>query len=257
MTPDTNSRVCARTGLRLIADREEQCFRVAKTGYGPTSAPERATSDNPSLWSRYDSPGRTLYVAGDQETAYAEVLSPFKRQLGSTDPLQADAEALGLTRDEFLEEVAGQWRERAFHGLGAVPGEWRLDRDMYRITVSGGGWLIDIEHPDSIAALERLFENQLTRQGVHSLTTAILRGEDRNVTAALAAGLRRIQVDDGSQAIGIHYGSKFGGTWCRALWLPADADDWHLDLIELSGEPILQSDEHLAKAAERFRVKVF
>lgn len=91
------------------------------------------------------------------------------------------AETLGMTRDEFLQEVAGQWRERAFHGLGTVPGDWRRGRDIYRITVAGGGGLIDIEHPDSIAVIERLVEDGLARLGLRSLTTSILRREESRV----------------------------------------------------------------------------
>lgn len=256
MSAPAVSRRCTTTGLRLVSDQEGRYYRIAKTTYGPTSAPVRAEGDA-ATWNRFDSPGATLYVAAEQETAFAEVLSPFKRQLGDDDPLQADADAVGMTREEFIEEVASQWREQDFQGVGAIPGEWRLERDIFQLEIAGGGWLIDVEHPDSLAALERRLEPALARLGVGSLTTAVLRGDDRRVTTLIGTALRRIVLDDDSVALGIEYGSKFGGGLCRALWLPDEDDDWRLDLILFSGEPIRATDEHMARACERFRIKVF
>lgn len=209
------------------------------------------------MWGRYDAPGHTLYVAEGEETAYAEVLAPFKRQLGASDPLEADAAALGLTRDEFLELVAEEWSERAFMGVGAIPRQWRVDRAIYRIYNEGSGWLIDVEHPETIAWLERGLALELSDEGVHSLTTAILRGESRQITTMIGNLLRGQIIDTGEPAAGIQYGSKFGAGWCRAIWAPDPEDDRATDLIELSGESILATDEHLARACEWFRIRAF
>lgn len=257
MTSALSARTCSETGLRLLADAGEQTFRVAKPKYGPLSAPERTARSARRRWGRYDSYGRTLYLASDEETAFAEVLSVFKRQLGAVDPLEKDAAALGLTREEFLEIVAAEWQESSFMGVGAIPRQWRTDRSMFRVDNVGGGVWIDIEHPDSIAAIEPRVESVLARHGIRALTTAVLRGDNRIVTTAIANSLRRITLDDGSVPHGIHFGSKWGGGWCRAVWLPGDEEEWSTDLISLSGEDILATDEHLARASERFRIRVF
>ena len=257
MTSGASARTCSETGLRLLADAGEQTFRVAKPKYGPLSAPERVGRSARRRWGRYDSLGRTLYLASDEETAFAEVLSVFKRRLGTNDPLEKDAAALGLTREEFLEIVAAEWQESAFMGIGAVPRQWRTERRMFRIGAVGSGTWIDVEHPDSIAAIEGRLEDVLARHGVRALTTAVLRGDNRIVTTAVAAILRRITLDDGSVPHGIHLGSKWGGGWCRAVWLPGAEDQWSTDLISLSGEDVLATDEHLIRASERFRIRVF
>lgn len=232
-------------------------FRVAIDRYGALSAAERTDSGDRTDWGRFDSPGLTIYTAQERETAYAEVLAQFKRQLGAVDPLEADAAALGITRDEFLEEVAEQWADRSFMGVGAVPASWRYERGMYEVFAQPGGWWIDIDHPDTIAQLEDSIEGLLIEEGVKTLTTSVLTGDNRRITTAIGALLQRCELDDGSQARGLQFRSKFGGAWCRAIWLPAVEDDWAADLVALSPDRILLSDEHLARASERFRIRVF
>jgi hypothetical protein len=248
---------CRLTGLRLVPELGERTFRVAKPRYGALSAPERTARNARKRWGRYDSLGRTLYLAHEAETAFAEVLSPFKRQVSTRDPLEADATALGLTRDEFLEAVAAEWQESQFMGIGAVPQQWRADRRLYEITGVGKGWWIDVEHPDSIAVLEEKIEPVLLRQGVKALTTSTLRGENRLITTAIATLTRRIELFDGSQARGVQFGSKYGGGWCRAAWLPGEGETWTADFVALAGDPLLLTDERLARASERLRIKVF
>lgn len=120
------SRTCSRTGLRLISDPHSDGYHVGKTDYPALSAAPRSGDDgNRTAWGRYDVPGQTFYVAETRPCAYAEVLSAFKRTLGSADPLVKDAAALGMTVEEFVEEVARDWSDRDFMGLGAVPAGWR------------------------------------------------------------------------------------------------------------------------------------
>lgn len=250
-------RTCSTTGLRLVPELGETTFRIAKPKFGALSAPERTIRTARKRWGRYDSLGHTLYLAREAETAFAEVLSPFKRQLAAIDPLEKDAADLGMTRSEFLEDVSAEWDEKQFMGMGAVPQQWRVDRCIYQVNGEGDGWWIDIEHPDSLSALEGALAPVLIRQGVKSLTTATLRGENRIVTTAIGEHLRRIRLDDGSAARGLQFGSKHGGGWCRAAWMPGASDSWTTDFIATSGEPLLVTNEHLARACERFRIKVF
>lgn len=257
MTQPPQPRTCEKTGLRLIRDAGEHAFRVAQPWYGPLSAPERTVRSARRRWGRYDTLGRTLYIASDEETAFAEVLSAFKRQIGAHDPLEKDAAALGLTRDDFLEIVSEDWQESAFMGVGAVPRQWRADRRLYRVGLQSPGWWIDVEHPDSLAAIEELVAEVLERFGVRALTTAVLRGENRIVTTAIARVLRSTTTDDGTTPRGIQFGSKWGGGWCRAVWLPGDEEQWSPGLVSFEGKSILATDEHLVRTSERFRIKVF
>jgi hypothetical protein len=257
MTPLSEDRTCTKTGLRLIRVEGDRMFRVAIDRYGALSAVERFEGGDRTEWGRFDSPGFTVYTAQERETAYAEVLAPFKRQLGAVDPLETDASALGMTRNEFLEEVASQWSDRSFMGLGAVPASWRYTRGMYEVYAQPGGWWIDLDHPDTISRLETAMESLLIEENVKVLTTSVLTGHNRRITTTIGELLKRYVLDDHSRARGLQFRSKFGGAWCRAIWLPADADEWNADLVALSSDRILISDEHLARASERFRIRVF
>jgi hypothetical protein len=246
---------CEKTGLHLVSDPGIYSFHVGKTEYPPLSAISReANPDSRDGWNRYDVPGQTLYVAETRESAYAEVLVPFKRANGSSDPLAKDAEAMGMTLEEFVEEVSREWSERDFMGLGAIPAGWRYDRGMVPVVLTESGWLVDIEHPDSISAIERLMELELSRLRVPHLTTGVLRGEERSVTTAIAIHLHDVILNNGEQPCGIHFGSKHGAAWCKALWLDHPAAG---DVLTLSPDAILVTDDALKVAADRFRIKVF
>ncbi|MFZ4894292.1 hypothetical protein ACL9RL_07570 [Plantibacter sp. Mn2098] len=165
--------------------------------------------------------------------------------------MEADAAALGLKRDEFLEIIATEWAEHGFMGVGAIPAMWRHDRAVFEIAAAGTGWWVDVEHPDTLSVLEAELTSVLAEQRVTTLTTAVLRGENRIITGAVAALVRGWTFDDGTSARGIHFGRKFGGGTCRAIWLP------ETELIGLSPEAIFVTDERLALAADRFRIRVF
>ena len=248
------SRQCQNTGLRLLsAVPGDFGFRITKSKYPATTAPARANGDRREDWNRYDAPGQTLYVAEKRECAYAELLSGFKRHLGASDSLLKDAIALDMSISEFVEELATEWSEKSFMGMGAIPAAWRNDRTIYQVLLPTQGWWVDIEHPDSIAAIEEKLEQQLAAEKINHLTTAVLRSDNRIVTTMIAQAVRDLELDDGTRSHGIHFGSKHGGAWCRAVWL----GDEYQGLVATSGEPILLSDDDLKLVADRFRIKVF
>ncbi len=240
------------SGLRLIPCRGEVGFRVAKRAYPVASAPLRTADDLRDEWGRFDTVGSTLYVAETARSAYTEVLSPLKQANGTVNSLQADAESMGMTIEEFLEEIASEWGERNFMGLGAVPAKWRELRAIHQILLPSAGWWVDIEHPDSIAAINDGLAGFLAGQGIPALDTSHLRGANRYVTTMIATLTQSLTVDDGTTPVGIHFGSRHGGAWCKAIWLHEG-----LELIPLGPEPILVTDPDLAAAADNFRIRVF
>lgn len=95
---------------------------------------------------------------------------------------------------------------------------------------------------------------QLAAHQVPQLTTGTLRSEERPVTTAIAEHLHNVTLDTGVPPLGIHFGSKHGTGWCKALWLDhPDADD----ILPLSAEPITLSDDDLMSASDRFRIRIF
>lgn len=213
------------TGLQLLWLDDTVGFHVAKRTYAQPSAPWRSPDVHRQEWGRYDTIGRTFYLAESRECAYAEVLSPLKRANGAADPLAPIAEALGLTLEETVAAIAEEWDEADFRGVGALPATWYTSRRMYEARYFGGGWLIDVQHPNSIAALEGALGGGMARflgdQGIPALNVSVLTSDNRYVTTMLAEIMREAELDDGSRPLGVHFGSKHGGAWCRAFWLPS------------------------------------
>lgn len=67
--------VCASTGLAYVSGPVTG-YRIAKSSYGPLNPlPRSAGTTDRSAWSRFDTAGSTVYIAGDRRTAYAETLA--------------------------------------------------------------------------------------------------------------------------------------------------------------------------------------
>jgi hypothetical protein len=248
-------RTCAETGLRLVPVDDAIGFHVAKETYPQPSAPERTPDIHRNDWGRYDTLGQTYYIAETAECAFAEVLAWMRRSNGSDDPLAPIAAQLGLTIEETVKAIAKDWGEADFRGVGALPATWYERRRMYRPLVTDGGWLVDIEHPDTIAALQGppdgSFAKFLANQGITSLTTGVLRSDNRLVTTMLAELVRDAVLDDDTTPRGIHFGSKHGGAWCRAVWLPYNPDA-PAGIEIVSSASILENDPAMRTVAGRF-----
>lgn len=102
-------------------------------------------------WGRFDILGQSFYVAGNVETAYAEVLAGFKLPNGADDPLQEIADMCGVPRETAIEWIAEDWQllEPDFDGIGVLPVSWRRDRTIYGVETTprqyrcrrtGGRW---------------------------------------------------------------------------------------------------------------------
>lgn len=250
-------RTCAATGLRLLPVDDSVGFHVAKTSYEQPSAPWRSPDVHRQEWGRYDTLGRTYYLAETKECAYAEVLAPFKRANGAEDPLAPIAAALDLTLAETVAAIAEEWDEEDFRGVGALPPAWLSARRMDSVRVIPDGWLVDVQHPDSIAALESAKDGATARflanQGIPSLTVSVLTSENRIVTTMLAEIMRDAVLDDGSTPRGVHFESKHGGAWCRAIWLPyRQVAPTGLEIR--AGAEITYEDPSLQVVASRFRL---
>lgn len=178
---------------------------------------------------------------------------------GAVDPLHRDAEALGMSLEEFYEEVASQWQEKSFMSSGTLPRQWRTQRQLHIIELPFPGWWIDIEHPETLSAIEAAIPDTLKDLGVRHVDTGLLRSNRREVTTAIADHLRELVLYDGSYAQGVRYASGHGGFVNWAVWLR----DYDLKvpgadgLLHLSESPIYFNDPDLEAASRRFRLKVF
>ena len=223
-------RACAKTGLWLVPVPIIG-YRVASESYGALDPRPRGGGPR-SGWNRYDTIGSTVYVAQTPTIAFLEMLSAFQLPLGKDASLQKDADALGITLKEFLEVIEADWDEQGFRGTGYIPPEWANKRNIYRVQLTGPGWWVDIENPSSLAAVRRGLGDILhSETGLQQLTTSDLRGENREVTTRIASWARAQVLDDGSQAVGLRFGSKHGGGFSWAYWLRRRDDGLGEDAI--------------------------
>lgn len=69
-----SSRICKSTGLALVPGPVSG-VRIATATYGALNPEKRHDGEAREDWSRWDTPGRTLYIAGTLETAFRECLA--------------------------------------------------------------------------------------------------------------------------------------------------------------------------------------
>lgn len=76
------------------------------------------------------------------------------------------------------------------------------------------------------------------------------------MTTHIADIIRTAVLEDGSEPRGIHFGSKHGGAWCRALWLPEGTPP-PISGVRIATEThISLFDAALQRVADRFRITI-
>jgi len=272
----TEAQASPLAGIRLHPATGASALRIARTSYGPVNPQERRITtgldsltgeSRPSLsapiaeWSRWDTIGRTIYLADSADAAYAEALAAFRRRTAAdVDPLEADAAAVGLTLEEFLAAVDSDWDEGLFMRTGNLPASWRDARALYTMAMPSSGSWIDVAHGDTLAALDGALGSQLVDLGYEKgLTVADVLGEDRELTVRIAVALRNHVLPDGSEPLGIVYPSKRGYGTCFAYWMRrldlgigAGADDPR----PIRPQEITEQDPALVRVSNTYHIRV-
>lgn len=163
--------------------------------------------------------------------------------------------------ESVLDSIRRDW-------AGRMPPEhiarqWRDERTIYELELPSSGWFIDITHGDSLAALNSAdgpFASLLAP--TRRLTLEDLVGRDRVLTCAIATLLHGLILDDGWQADGIAFPSKWGVDGrCWAVWLRATDDG--SPAAERVRERVssaihgIEQDDDLKVAAESLGLTVF
>ncbi len=221
------SRICTTTGFALTAG-PVGAFRIARASYGAMRPQERDELDDREHWGRFDTPGSTLYVAAERQTAFLEMLGQYRTAIGAERrALQKTATFLGRDLEELWEEVVREWDDNGTMKARWLPRAFREGRQIHLIDFPTGWW-IDATSAETIAALhERFPSGWPTKHGTldEVLTLGHLAGDDRVLTTAIATRLRdEVTLFDGSLPLGIEFISKHGraggGTGlCWAYWM--------------------------------------
>lgn len=225
MTSTTDERACADSGLHLVAAGGETSFRVAKDRYGALSvlpnslvgpAPVGADASEGDRRGRFDTIGSTIYLADSRRCAYAEVLVGFRKVRAQ---IAKAANSISWDVDEYIAQVTADAKANGVDVPWGVPVDWQMARSIYAIQLPRNGWWVQIDHAQTLAALEGLAPTVpgLTER-LQLLTSGIIESEDRDLTTLLAHTIRTQTLDDGSEPLGISYNSKTLMGRCWAYW---------------------------------------
>ena len=254
--PAAETRVCAATGLGLIAATGQVAWRVQKTSFGALNPRVPKPDDDPHRWGRWDVLGhQTIYAARSPAGALVETLQAFRLEATNDPPLHDlfDDETGETT---VLEAVAQDWaREWGDFFPGKIPQGWRESRNLYQLRLPTNGWLVDIDDGHSVSVIGQALKDELRELGVDRFTVQQLYEDDRalRLTTMIAEWIWRQLLDDGHLPHGIRYRSKWGGNYgCYALWLRALDDGKGLDSEPtrlLGAQCINRDDSALNEAA--------
>lgn len=262
MSAPSDGQVCSRTGMYLLPGRGEEGYRVTKDRYvqsgGVNSARENThigpmSPDMIDGRGRFDTMGRTVYFADGARTAFAEVLQVFRQRRLAVAP---DAEAAGMSYEEYLDAVAEEAQRDGRDAPWSVPCDWQMLHSIYRVRMPTQGWWVAIDHPETHAALTDALAvdvYQLGYQDGAALHSGLLASDDRELTTIVANYVRGLFLEDGSPPLGISFPSKTELGRCWAFW-NRRADD---GLDPSVNDPVLEEEWNVDGEAFRYVAELY
>lgn len=244
------AKVCSKTGFALVP-APDRALRVSSTTYGPLNPPERTSAAGVAKWSRFDTFGRTIYMAENKVTAYMELLAPYRIEIdGERSSLQPLADAMKMDLEAYWELIVEEWDLDPSKGEFWLPSNFRRNRAVYELKFPDGWW-IDLTAAESISALHKLFGNKWQTSGgdiTRPLTRSDLESDDRTLTTSIAQGIRsRVILEDGSRPLGVKFDSKHGSPAgesgaCWAYWM-RELDLGRKEPAKLISETPIEADD--------------
>lgn len=200
---------------------------------------DRANSDG---WNRFEvvkppagapeldeMPG-AVYCGSERRTSFAEVLAHL-RWPRSEALEQLAVEAFGLDSDDT--PIADEWEALGFAPAGVVPPEWRSKREISRLAhrQEEPASYVDVEHHESMAALNVVCRNVLLQHKAIPLNVSLLRSTQRTLTCGIASEVANcsLTLRDGARAAGLRYLSQHSTDWeCWVTWPAREFSGLHV-----------------------------
>lgn len=216
-----------------VVQWDREVFRVARREVPVAYSRIEAHESSIDAGNRFDvRGGGVLYTGGSQESCFVETMSR-------------------LRTSERVRKVVGC--DDHFMNPNTVPASWRNDRCIVGIRPKGGvATFIDLDHPDTIAYLDRKLRSQLQLLGVDQLDRGFLYSSNRIVTRTISEWAYTVMDTDDEYLLygGIKYESRLSkDLTCWAIYegLPIETGD---------PSPIERDNEALMKVASRFGLTI-
>lgn len=251
-------RICGTTGLALVPGPVSG-YRIATATYGALNPELRHDGESRDDWSRWDTPGRTLYIADTPETAFRECLAWARMRPSHKKRLEKLAALWAITPEEVMEEIQADFDRLGHMQPGHLAFSWRNERLKHVIDIpeETGMW-VDMEDQATLDALSLgpAVDVQVFT-GLEEVDRAAAFSNDRNVTTRLAEWLRGLTLDDGSELAGVRFKSRVGNGTCWAYWMRRT----DLGLTELAeatlGEEISLTDPAMATVTKAWEIRAW
>lgn len=105
------------------------------------------------------------------------------------------AETIGWDVDEYISQIIADATSNGVAVPWAVSVDWQMERSMYEIRLPRTGWWAQIDHADSLAALEVLAPAVPgLSERLRLLTAGAVTGDEREITTLAACFARRLRV---------------------------------------------------------------
>lgn len=215
-----STRICQKTGL-VLCDGPVAGYRIANASYGAMNPENRQDGELRDDWSRWDTPGRTIYVADTLETAFRECLAWARMVPSHQKKLSRLAALWDMDPDDVMREVAADFEKLGHMQPGHLPFSWRDSRLIRGVQVpeSSGPW-VDMEDQATLDALSlRASAGIKAITGREEIDRATAYSNDRDVTTRIAQWLRGVVLDDGTELAGVRFRSRVGNGICWAYWM--------------------------------------
>jgi len=108
--------------------------------------PRSSGTTDRSSWSRFDTPGSTVYLAEDRRTAYAETLAMARVGKDFRDAVTFAAGQFGITVETARRMIHDDWTRNGNMVPGWLPANWRDGRLMYTLQIPSPTL---VDRPDS------------------------------------------------------------------------------------------------------------
>ncbi len=190
-------------------------------------------------WSRWDTPGRTVYGGSTEIGALVEVLEYITPDPPTTLLTELFDDVSTDDADTLAEQIARELPEHGGMQYSSISQGWRQVRSLYELQLPGSGWFVDITGANSISVVSgHLGSTLLAGCGVERLTLSELTSSSadlKKLTTGIATWIRNtVYLEDGERPHGIFYPSKWGGTLANwAMWLRRKDDGTGADPVKV------------------------